>query len=422
MKAHKVYAIGAAVLIVLALVASQVLPVLANGQAGTTLSAYKTADGFWKRIITYDWSLEKSADPLSLEIGSGQSGWVRYCLTATRTKVSEVDKVGVSGQICVTNGGDVATENLKLVDRVQYETGAGPFQDLPGASQTIIPSAQLGPGETGCYSYSIEFTPVEGAIYRNVVKVTITNHSGYLGEEFGPEPKADFSLPGSPTIVEVDEEAHVVDAQNCPSGFTCTPSAPGPWHFTDSGRACFDKEVKNVSAQCDTYFYLTNTATLTENDSGQKRLANASVTIYTLPCPTGCTRTIGYWKTHAGFTGRNPDRVTPLLPIWLGTAGGTKSIQVTSAAQAVYLLSMSGNASNGINKLYAQLLAAKLNIANGADGSAVASTIAAADAFLATYNAADWASLTKAQQKMVLGWMTTLDWYNNGYIGPGHCW
>jgi len=424
-----VFAVG--VSLVLGMIATGVAPALADGQAGTTLSAEKTASGFWERYIVYDWTLEKSVDPTSLEIKSGQSGSVEYWLTATRTKVSELDKIGVRGQVCVTNGGERTTENLKIVDRVQYKTGAGQFQDLPGASQTIIPAQQLGPGESKCYSYEIEFTPVPGAIYRNVAKVTITNHSGWLpgGQNcpgpdlcpFGPEPKADFSLPGSPTIIEKDAEAHVIDVQTCPAGFTCTPSDLGPWHFTGSGSVHFTKEIRNVSAPCDTYFYLNNTATLKESDTHQKRTASAMVTIYTGPCPGGCTLTIGYWKTHAGFTGRNPDRVTPLLPIWLGTTGGAKSIQVTSAAQAVSLLSMSGDASNGINKLYAQLLGAKLNMANGADGSAVASTIAAADAFLATKKAADWGSLSKADKQMVLGWMTTLDNYNNGYIGPGHC-
>lgn len=129
---------------------------------------------------------------------------------------------------------------------------------------------------------------------------------------------------------------------------------------------------------------LTNTATLTEGDSGQTNTAGASLEIYTCECGGGCTLTIGYWKTHAGFHGKNPDRVTPYLPIWLGKADGAKSVQVTSAVQAVNILSFSGNTSNGINKLYAQLLGAKLNIANGADGSAVASTIDAADTFLLT--------------------------------------
>jgi hypothetical protein len=133
-----------------------------------------------------------------------------------------------------------------------------------------------------------------------------------------------------------------------------------------------------------------------------------------------CTRTIGYWKNHAGF-GPQRDVVTPLLPIWLGTAAGAKSVLVTSAAQAVELLNRSGDASNGINKLYAQLLAAKLNIKNGANGSAVAQTITDADVFLSAHAAADWGSLSGAERERVLTWMSTLDAYNNGRLGPGHC-
>ena len=55
---------------------------------------------------------------------------------------------------------------------------------------------------------------------------------------------------------------------------------------------------------------------------------------------------------------------------------------VTNAPQAVGLLSMSGDASNGVNKLYAQELAAKLNVAHGSSSTAINSTLAAADAFL----------------------------------------
>lgn len=136
----------------------------------------------------------------------------------------------------------------------------------------------------------------------------------------------------------------------------------------------------------------------------------------------GCTFTIGYWKTHAGF-GPQADVVTPLLPIWLGTPGGAKSIDVTTAQIAVDILSQNvyGTPSNGITKLYAQLLGAKLNIANGADGSAVASTIAAADAFLATHNFNDWSSLSQAEKNIVLGWQGILDNFNEGIIGPGEC-
>ncbi len=143
--------------------------------------------------------------------------------------------------------------------------------------------------------------------------------------------------------------------------------------------------------------------------------------LYMIP-QDGCTLTIGFWKNHAGF-GPQPDLVTALLPVWLGDAGGTKSIQVTTAAIAVDILSQDvyGVPSNGITKLYAQLLGAKLNIANGANGSAVGNTIIRADEFLAVNDWNDWDTLSKADKGKVSRWHIKLDDYNNGDIGPGHC-
>ena len=134
-----------------------------------------------------------------------------------------------------------------------------------------------------------------------------------------------------------------------------------------------------------------------------------------------CTRTFGYWKTHAGF-GPQDDEVSPLLPIWLGDGSG-KSIQVTDAATAVAIFEAAayGGKRNGIAKLYIQLLAAKLNFASGASDADVANTVIDADAFLAMYDWMDWDSLSEEDQEMVLGWKDMLDDYNNGFIGPGHC-
>ncbi|MGW3208703.1 hypothetical protein [Streptomyces sp. NPDC001135] len=143
--------------------------------------------------------------------------------------------------------------------------------------------------------------------------------------------------------------------------------------------------------------------------------ANGHVTI-TYSMSGGCTRTIGYWSDHAAAT-------TALLPITLGIPGGSDSIVVTTFAQASKYLppNFNGNASNGINQLYAQLLAAKLNIKNGANPSAVAGTISGADAFLATHGANDWSTLTAAQRATVRRRATTPDDYNQGVTGPGHC-
>ncbi|MEW6413575.1 MAG: hypothetical protein AB1483_14055, partial [Candidatus Zixiibacteriota bacterium] len=135
----------------------------------------------------------------------------------------------------------------------------------------------------------------------------------------------------------------------------------------------------------------------------------------------GCTRTIGFWGAWDGF-GPQPDSVTQYLPQWLGNEGGTESIAVTNTTISSEIFDMAWDSpKNGIIKLYAQLLAAKLNFAAGADDSEVAGVVSDADDFLADHGYADWYSLSKDDQKMVLGWMETLDYYNNGDIGPGHC-
>lgn len=136
----------------------------------------------------------------------------------------------------------------------------------------------------------------------------------------------------------------------------------------------------------------------------------------------GCTLTIGFWKTHAGF-GPQDDVVTPLLPIWLGDPGGAKSYLVTTAGMAVDFLGQHYycHPDNGITKLYAQLLGAKLNIANGAGPNSVGNTISKADEFLADNNCDDWDGLSSSKQKCILRWHKKLDEYNNGLVGPGHC-
>jgi hypothetical protein len=144
----------------------------------------------------------------------------------------------------------------------------------------------------------------------------------------------------------------------------------------------------------------------------------------TLDCPepsVPCTRTIGFWKNHSGM-GPQDDLVTELLPIWLGTPDGPKSLLVADAETAAGILSWAFTPNNldGISKLQAQLLAAKLSIASGADGTVIADVIDQSDAFLAHHSPYDWPMLSGEERQMVLDWKDILDSYNNGFIGPGH--
>jgi len=135
-----------------------------------------------------------------------------------------------------------------------------------------------------------------------------------------------------------------------------------------------------------------------------------------------CTRSIGFWKNRCGF-GPQPDLVSPFLPLWLGVPSDSQSVNVTTPQIVFDILIMRvyGTPSNGITKLYAQLLGAKLNIENGADGDEVLAVIDSSDGFLASHAWTEWPDLSNADRAMVLNWMTRLDNYNSGIIGPGPC-
>ena len=135
-----------------------------------------------------------------------------------------------------------------------------------------------------------------------------------------------------------------------------------------------------------------------------------------------CTHSKGFWKNHAGL-GPQPDYVTDLLPIWLGTEDDSTSYEVDTPEMAVDFMQQHtyGHPSNGITKLYAQLLAAKLNIANGADDEDIADVISDADDFLGQYNWESWDDLEDEDRDAVMEWKGLLGDYNGGEIGPGSC-
>jgi hypothetical protein len=136
----------------------------------------------------------------------------------------------------------------------------------------------------------------------------------------------------------------------------------------------------------------------------------------TLPCRQGdtCTFTQGYWKTHgpAGCVTGNNTNVWPVTSLTLGTVSYT-DLQLCS----IFNTPAKGN---GLIALAHQLMAAKLNVAKGADPTDATASIAAADALIGGLvvppvgtgflDPADTSALT-----------TALTNYNEGATGPGHC-
>jgi hypothetical protein len=349
---------------------------------------------------TYSWTIHKVAHTTSVTLSPGGSFVESYDVTVTPT---------------------ITDSNWKVQDGIHYAADA-PFTPV-SVSAVINPgaiSATVGDAPDGAGRCADEFGTSVTDIYcgysaslPNGSPRAVTATIGLQGGgSVSTTTNFDFTNPtfvtefGSKCVIVTDSLQGVL-------GTTCAADGPKTFSYTRTITApthCGDFDV-------------VNTASL--NDDAVHPSSSTATVHVSVPCATGCTLTIGFWKNHAGF-GPQADVVTPLLPKLLGSSGGAKTQNVTTAAKAVQFLSFNGSnnvfaASNGINKLYAQLLAAKLNIASGASSSSIASVISAADAFLANNDSLSWAGLSKASQQTVLGWMTSLDNYNNGLNGPRHC-
>ena len=365
-----------------AIVAGVIAPV---ANATSPISAYKTAEAHWTK--TFRWEIEKTVSPASWELGAGESGTSTYTVKVTKSVASEA--IWVDGNVCVENVSTTPTENLKVVDRLQALVGADVIT-LASVPLDMSINPVLDPGEKQCYPYSIPFTPVEGAAYRNNARVTVTNDPRDPGEEMGPNEKVDFTLP-PPTVVNGSVN---VDDTNGMS-----------WLFDDSGTETYTRTFR-----CDedegTH---DNTATIRE--TGQSDDARVTVTCKPPP-PDGCTLTQGYWKTHSKYGPAPYDATWALIgedtTFFLSGKTWYQAINTSSAGGNAYYI------------LAHQYIAARLNLLAGADSTpAVTAALASATAFFNTYTPTS--VLSNSVRAAAIGWATTLDNYNNGRTGPGHC-
>ncbi len=125
-----------------------------------------------------------------------------------------------------------------------------------------------------------------------------------------------------------------------------------------------------------------------------------------------CTRSQGFWKTHGPIPKGNNSNEWPVTALTLGT-------MAYDDLELLAILEKPAQG-NGLVALAHQLIAAKLNIANGADPTDAAAAVAAADALIGGLvippigTGALHPSLTS-------GLTTALMNYNEGATGPGHC-
>ncbi len=137
-------------------------------------------------------------------------------------------------------------------------------------------------------------------------------------------------------------------------------------------------------------------------------------TFSTLACDhdAGCTFTQGYWKTHGPAPTGNNVNEWNVTSLTLGTVTYTDA-----ELQSIFDTPAKGN---GLLALAHQLIAAKLNIAEGADGSEIQATIDAADALIAGLTVPPVGSgfLSPSTTSALTAALAA---YNEGLTGPGHC-
>lgn len=120
--------------------------------------------------------------------------------------------------------------------------------------------------------------------------------------------------------------------------------------------------------------------------------------------PTNCTYTQGYWKNHTS--------AWPVTSLTIGTVTYTKS-------QLLQILATPARG-NGLLILAHQLIAAKLNVYQGADPTDVNAAIASADAIIGGLVCPPIGG-GYLDPALVTGDAQTLDDFNNGTLGVPHC-
>ena len=393
-----------------------------TSSASVTVSCYeitvsKTATTSFTR--TFHWTIDKySTDPngAALTLNPGES-YIGYPYTIkvdlAPTPYTDSDWA-VAGQITVHNSAPVEAKINGVSDELTGPIAASvtcpvtfPYMLAAGGDLVCSYSTSL-PDATSRTNTATAVRQNRSFDYLLVAsdKATTTSTSGTAAVTFG-----------APTTL-VDETVTIVDDFGTPADPTDDKSF-GPLSYTDTLPAYFTYNRDfgpYTSAECGD-IHVDNTATLTTNNTATKVSDTWNLTI-TIPCPTGCTLTQGYWKTHSIL---GPVPLSKADPTWyVLDSRGPNTPFFLSGQTWFQVFWTSPKGGNPYYILAHQYEGAKLNILSGAASTpAVDAAIAWAETFFNTYTPTS--NFSKALKNQATQYAGTLGSYNEGLIGPGHC-
>jgi hypothetical protein len=360
------------------------------------LNVTKNANTAFTR--TFNWTIDKSADQTSLLLSTGQTFLVNYTVSVNATSTDS--DFGVSGSIAVANPAPMAAMINSVSDLVSPDIAASVNCGV-SFPYTLAAESQL----LCTYSASLP----DATARTNTATATLQNYSYDADLNATPSGTTDFSgtanvaFSSTPTN-SVDECITVTDSLQGDLGQVCaSDTLPKKFNYT---------RTIGPYAVCGMYT-VDNTAEFTTNDTGAK--GNDSWTVdVNVPCATGCTLTPGYWKTHSKY---GP---APYDDLWATNGMFTEDTKFFLSNKTYYQALWTPPAGNVYYIAAHAYIAAKLNILNGASTTP---EVVAAINYLESYFAANAPTVTptRAVRNLIVSAASTLDKYNNGLIGPGHC-
>jgi len=378
-----------------------------------TLNMIKDAVPAWER--DWGWTIEKAADQTSINpLSIDQTFLVNYDVTVTPT-VADLFKV--SGSVNITNADHTEPASITSLSDALSPGNIGinlncgitlPYTLAGGATLTCTYDRTLSPAEAQLAG----LPPAQESTVVLTNKATaVTTDDFYGTQTFTAEWSATFANPDPETDKCVDitdtNLAEPLATQYCGVGGVKVfeyPLTVGPY------QECGDYTVHNVASL--------------KSDDGKMPTAEWTIDVK-VPC-VGCTLTPGYWKTHSAY---GP---APYDPAWmkLGNADNDETSEVQDEGfflsgqtyyQVLWTSSQGGNAYYILGRAY---IAAQLNILGGAGSTpAVDGALKAAEGLFKKYKPDQVAAL-KANDSVRKDFITaagTLDAFNNGLTGPGHC-
>jgi hypothetical protein len=250
----------------------------------TNVEVSHTAEGINKQVAKYEWTLQKTAnvDKFNQRLYPGECKDVQYTITANRSAGVLSTSSGVKGLITVKNNLSYAI-NAKVVDQVWIQRpGDSLFRILNGAQVQIQSDKSIAPGESKSFPYEIQFTPVDGANYKNFVTVfyTIPGSSA----QYAVASRSFFSVPAYATEVSYENaEAKLTDYAITPEDYIYTSDINGKeFPLYDSIVFTYNATICNKSVECGSAT-INNIAAIKGKDTGKESVAEERIK-FTYPC------------------------------------------------------------------------------------------------------------------------------------------